>query len=135
MEWVITHGLMAVGARVRSLPEPDDRLVLYTSRGAFHNPTRDRAQVIGLGIATSEPRNRQVVVAGRRYERSFGLEIARISEPRQGLDFASLVPRLDFITKKSSWGGALRRPVVRISEKDYTTIATGFTKHLTNTRR
>jgi len=135
MEWVIDHGRMAVGSRVKSLPERGDRLVLYASRGAFHNPTRDRARVIGLGITKSAPQNRPVVVAGSPYERSFGIEVDQLAEPREGLDFVSLVPRLDFIVKKESWGGALRRPVVRINERDYKTIASAFMAHMKAGRR
>lgn len=76
-----------------------------------------------------------MVVAGTRYERSFGLEVDHLAEPREGLDFASLVPRLDFMVKKESWGGALRRPVVRISERDYKTIAAAFMAHIKAGRR
>lgn len=135
MEWVIEHGRMAVGPRVKSLPGPGERVVLYTSRGAFHNPTRDRAQVIGLGITTDEPAQRRLVIAGTPYARSFGVDIEVLAEPRHGLDFASLVPRLDFITKKKSWGGALRRPVVRISDRDYRTIETAFRKSVPRSAR
>lgn len=126
MEWVIDRGRMAVGPRVRTLPAIGDRLVLYTSRGAFHNPTRDRAQILALGVTSSEPDNRRVVVAGAAYARSFAIDIDVMAEPRRGLDFLPLVPRLDFIHNRASWGGALRRPVVHIGDKDYKTIAAAF---------
>lgn len=41
----------AAAARARRI-RAGDRAVLYTSRGAFHNPTRDEARLVGLATVT-----------------------------------------------------------------------------------
>jgi hypothetical protein len=59
LAWVLGHSRMAspdgfTDARARKGERPDvgDRLFLYTSRGCFGNPTRDRGRVIGeAGVA------------------------------------------------------------------------------------
>jgi predicted RNA-binding protein len=133
MGWVLKHGRMAVNARVATLPAAGDRVVLYVSRGAHRNPTRDQAQVIGLGEVAGEPITKPIVIAGRTYARSFPLRLNDVAEPRCGLSFEELVPLLEFIRNKDAWGGAVRRPVVRLSEADYRLIETCFRAHRART--
>jgi hypothetical protein len=45
---------------------------------------------------------------------------------RQGLPFAPLVDRLDFITKKANWGGSMRRTTIGICDADFALIAAAF---------
>src|SRR5438067_1270960 len=85
--WVIEHHRMAVNSRVATLPEVGDRVALYATRSAYRNPTRDRAQVIGLGEVTQAPMVAQLVVAGHCYAQSFGLRFDLLAQPRQGLAF------------------------------------------------
>jgi hypothetical protein len=127
--WVLSNGRMAVNGRVAALPDPGERVALYVTRGAYRNPTRDRAQIIGLAEVTEPPRTADVVVAGRSYAKSFGLRFDDVAEQRAGLPFEPLVPRLRFISNKASWGGAVRRPVVRLPEADFRLIEKAYRAH------
>jgi len=127
--WVLSKERMAVNARLTALPDPGDRIVLYVTRGAYHNPTRDRSQVIGLAEATGRPSIGRIEVAGRSYGKSFGLRLDDIADIGRGLPFEPLVPRLGFIANKASWGGALRRPVVKLPESDFSVIESAFRAH------
>ncbi|HKF79950.1 MAG TPA: hypothetical protein VKB17_03920, partial [Thermoleophilaceae bacterium] len=52
LAWVLREQRMAFSARrarSASALTLGDRLLLYTTRGCFHNPTRDRGRVIGAG--------------------------------------------------------------------------------------
>jgi hypothetical protein len=132
--WVLSNGRMAVNGRVAALPDPGERVALYVTRGAYRNPTRDRAQIIGLAQVTEPPEISEVVVAGRSYAKSFGLRFDDVAEPRAGLPFEPLVPRLRFIGNKASWGGAVRRPVVRLSEADFRVIEEAYRAHRSQRR-
>src|SRR6202051_2908697 len=57
LAWVLTTQRMAVPdyrSREVSALEPGDQLFLYTTRGCFHNPTRDRGRVVGVAKATTD---------------------------------------------------------------------------------
>lgn len=70
LRWVVrnrwmafSEGLSRRAARIRS----DDQLVLYVAHGAFHNPTRDRPQIAGMGtVAGPVQRFRRPVEIARR---------------------------------------------------------------------
>lgn len=129
IDWVVANGRMAVSDKVRTLPEPGERVALYTTRGAYRNPTRDRSQIIGLGRVTGKAVRRDINVAGKTYAASFPIGIDAITESRQGLPFEPLVEHLTFITTKRTWGGALRRPLVRIPDADFKQIERRFMAH------
>ncbi len=44
-------------------------MILYVARGAFHNPTRDESQLIGVAEVTTPVRRfrRPLELAGRRF--------------------------------------------------------------------
>jgi len=128
--WVIQHKRMAVSSRIRTLPGEGDRVVLYATRGASGNPNKTLGQIIGLGTVKGSPEHRAIDVSGVTYPTSFELELNLVAEPRKGLPFAPLVPELEFITKKATWGGALRRPIVRITDSDLRRLEGAFRTHM-----
>jgi hypothetical protein len=70
--WVLLNEQMAFPATPRrevSALQPGDELVLLTTRGAYHNPTRDRTRVIGTATVQSKVTqlNPQVEIAGRTF--------------------------------------------------------------------
>ena len=128
LRWVLSHARMAwtqASARRASVVRPGDRLVLYVARGAFHNPTRDRSQLLGLAEVTSpcggstgpsrSPGGRSwpgATFASRWPSRSAG-----------GVPVRELVDRLSFIRRKEVWGQyfpsglvALPSPDLRVME-------------------
>jgi len=56
LAWIISEQRTAFGehrAREAEKLEPGDALLLYTTRGCFRNPTRDRGRVIGRATVTT----------------------------------------------------------------------------------
>lgn len=57
LRWVAEQKRMAFPTSAATKPKrirKGDQAVLYTSRGAFHNPTRDEARLVGLAAATGD---------------------------------------------------------------------------------
>lgn len=106
----------------RSL-EPGDRLVLYTTRGCFHNPTQDRGRVIATPVVSTPVRDLDapVVFGERTFTSGCDLVIERIAPWRQGPELGPLVPKLE--TFPGAWPMHLRgRAIVRINDHDYSVL-------------
>ena len=98
----------------------DDRLFLYTTRGCFHNPTKDRGRIAGMArVATSvmdldEP----VTLAGRSFSTGCEIEIEGLAPLRTGVEFAPLVERLEVFPDPASWSVRMRRPFLSLPVAD-----------------
>lgn len=99
---------------------PGDRLFLYTTRGCFHNPTRDRGRVIGEGRVLSPVAEleKAVRVAGRSFELGCDLEVLCLTPLRKGVELAPLVPRLGVFPDPQTWSASMRRPLLALPEPD-----------------
>lgn len=92
-----------------------DRLLLYTTRGCFHNPRRDRGRVIG--VATVRRPAKDLAEPIRFGEREFpiGVDFAfKALVPRdEGLELAPMVPDLPkTFANPRAWSASLRRALV-----------------------
>jgi len=98
-----------------------DRLLLYATRGAWHNPGRDRGRVIGSAVVTSAVRllDEPVEIAWMRFRSGCDLDIDGVVRYPDGLELRPLVDRLDAFPKPHAWSIYLRRPLLRLSESDY----------------
>ncbi|MCC6223698.1 MAG: hypothetical protein IT201_09460 [Thermoleophilia bacterium] len=106
--------------------EIGDRLFLYTTRGCFHNPTRDRGRVIGEARVAAPVRRADPppVFDGREYPHRVELEIASLAPLRQGVELAPLVPRLSrTFPDKATWSVRMRRALVPLDSRDAVLIA------------
>lgn len=123
IRWVVTSGRMAFPAtprrEVADLRE-GDRLLLVSTRGAFHNPTRDRTRVIGAAtvVTTVEPFDDPVALAGRVFASGCSIKLESLAPYLDGVELAPLVERLDAFRGHSEWGMMLRRPLVFVSNAD-----------------
>lgn len=130
-DWVVANKTMAFRDHIRATRlVKGDRFVLYTTRGCYNNPTRDRAQVIGTGTITSDLRRDPVVVNGETFTQSVTLRFD--AEPlgrADGVDFVSLVPELGFIRKKKSWMAYVRKALVPLPDEDFERLAAALAKH------
>jgi hypothetical protein len=122
--WILTASRMAfrsAGRReVRSL-EIGDELLIYTTRSAFRNPTRDRGRVIGTAHAASKvaPLDNPVRFDGRDYPVGCDLEIGQLAPFGHGVELAPLIPRLQtFNRANDAWSILLRRPLLRLTAHD-----------------
>ena len=123
--WVLEKERMAFPARRRA--EVDrlavgDRLILLTTRGCWHNPTRDRTRIIGTAEVTSPVRafDDPVTIAGRDFTRGCDLKVERVTPYRTGVEVAPLVPELEVFpdTRPGAWAVRIRRPLVRLGRAD-----------------
>lgn len=125
--WVVSNGKMAFPSRRErdaSMLGVNDRLLMYSTRGAWRNPTRDRGRVFGLARVASRPETLDsvVMVGERAFASGCALHIDGLSPYPHGVDFGSLVPLLHAFPKKHGWAGYLRRPLVALDEHDYSLI-------------
>jgi hypothetical protein len=97
-----------------------DTLFLYTTRGCFHNPTRDRGRVIGHAVVTSpvKPLEEHVAVMDREFELGCTFNLVALAPRHEGVLLADLVPRLDAFPVKSAWSTRMRRPLLTLPRKD-----------------
>jgi len=133
--WVLTEQRMAFPdfrrAEVRALAV-DDVLFLYTTRGCFGNPTRDRGRVIAIGrvrsavVELDEP----VELANRRFPVGCDIEITEATAFSDGVELAPLVPELDAFTgAHDHWSVRLRRPLLRLTPRDADLLERRLAEH------
>lgn len=101
-----------------------DTLLLYSTRGAWHNPTRDRGRIIGEAKVSSPVRNlrKPVDIAGRQFHSGCRLEIGPVAPYGQGVDLAGLVSQLAMFPQKGTWSVRLRNSIVMVPPADLTLI-------------
>ena len=132
LAWVLANESMAFtssraadAARLRE----GDTLFLYTSRGCFHNPTRDRGRVIGEANVRSElrPLAPALHLASREFSHGLDISVKSLAPFRTGFELADLVPKLESLGTGKGWAASLRRPLVPITQRDAVLIR----KHVT----
>jgi hypothetical protein len=123
LRWVLRNERMAFEAHrsndVTRLAV-GDTLFLYTTRGGFHNPTRDRGRVMGRAVVTSpvERLEERVVVMDREFGLACTFDLVALAPRHEGVVLADLVPRLDAFPIKSAWSARMRRPLLTLPHKD-----------------
>ena len=126
LRWVIEREVVAfpesASARIGSMAE-GDRAVLYVTRGAFHNPTRDEARLAGLATVQGSPEAASVTIAGRDFVWKLPIRIEKILPERTGPSVKPLASRLEMVKKPEVWGQYFRSSPIRISVKDYSLLA------------
>lgn len=128
LRWVLSTRQMAFperrGGDARRL-RAGDRLLLYTTRGCFGNPTRDRGRIIAAAAAASGVQHDDAPVrfAERTYPWRCALHIDRLAPFRTGAVLADHVDRLHAFPNKTAWSVYLRRPLVPLDDHDYGLLA------------
>jgi hypothetical protein len=106
--------------------EVGQQLFLYTTRGCFRNPTRDRGQVIAALTLASipEPLNVPVRFGDRSFELGASLGIDGVTPARHGYELMQLRGRLDSMpTTPGGWAMHLRRSLIELSAHDTRLLA------------
>lgn len=100
--------------------QPGDVLYLYTTRGCYKNPTRDRGLIIGSATVTEPMGTSEEPLHVR--ERELPLEapiaIKSLAPVGDGINLADEVARMTSFPKPDSWSVYLRRSLFQITEKD-----------------
>jgi hypothetical protein len=101
-----------------------DRAVLYVTRGAVHNPTRDIARLAGLVTVDGQSAHRRpVVIAGRQFIWQLPIRIEVALPERDGPPVQPLVDHLSFVHKTSAWGQYFRNSPKPINADDFAVLA------------
>ena len=124
LRWVVEHEQMLFAehqkrrlAGMRS----GDRAVLYTTRGAFHNPTRDEARLVGLATVKTNPSQMDspVMFGDREFPWAGPISIDLLLPERTGASVRDLVARLDLVKKPHAWSSYFRQSPIRIGRADF----------------
>ena len=123
LAWVLREERMAFPrGRVGDARElrAGDSLLIYTTRGCFRSPTRDRGRVIGKATVESdvEQLDDPVVFADREFTSGCSLAIEGLSPLHKGVELAPLVSQLSVFPDPASWSAYMRRPLLALSVKD-----------------
>ncbi len=121
LAWMLRTSSFAIPAgRASSAPRAGDGLLLYTTRGCYRNPTRDRGLVMGAArvvvaaTALAEP----VRFGDREFGIGLGLEIDGVCPVHEGVELGGLQGRLDLLPAAGPWSYRVRRTLVRVSDRD-----------------
>jgi hypothetical protein len=128
LAWVLRNKKMAFSAARSSDGKRlviGDRLFLYTSRGCFGNPTRDRGRVMGEATVVSKVHalSEPLVIADREFAYACDIELSTLAPYRQGLAIADLVSELSIFPDAATWSFKLRRPLLPLEPADASLIA------------
>jgi hypothetical protein len=123
LAWILREGRTAFPpGRERSAKElrVGDRLLVYTTRGCFRNPTRDRGRVLGVAVVMSEVEDLEepVLLAEREFTTGCTLQIEALAPLHQGVELAPLVSRLKVFPDAASWSAVMRRPLLSLPAAD-----------------
>jgi hypothetical protein len=134
LRWVVEHQRMLFAdhqQRRLTTMRAGGRAVLYTSRGAFHNPTRDEARLVGLATvqAAPTPADQPVAFGDRQFTWACPISIDLLLPERTGASVRDLVPTLDLVKKPHAWSSYFRQSPVKVSEADFERMVTALTAH------
>jgi hypothetical protein len=123
LAWILRERRMAFPGTTRREVDSivvGDRLFLTTTRGCFHNPTRDATRVIATAKVLSAVTllETPLQIAGREFTRECELSIGVLAPYLEGVELAPLVDKLDAFAGAGAWGMRLRRPLVSITAAD-----------------
>jgi hypothetical protein len=127
LAWILSEERMAFPARRMREAQglaPGDHLLLYTTRGCFHNPNRDRGRVIGSARVGDVVRDLDdpIVFSGRRFPVGCPIRLESLVPLGHGVELAPLVPRLDAFPNSATWSVRMRRTLVGLSARDITLL-------------
>ena len=137
--WVIDKKRMAFSEkqmRGKALNmAPGDKAVLYISRGAYHNPTRDRTRLAGVVEVKEAPRKAKAVeIAGREFGFFVPFEEEVLLPEMEGPEVLPLVGRLERVKRPEVWGHYFRTSPILLSRKDFGLLAGAITKAVESSR-
>lgn len=97
-----------------------DVLYLYTTRGCYKNPTRDRGLVIGSAVVGGPMTTAEdpLHIGDRELPLEAPITVQTLAPVERGIHLADEVARLSSFPKPASWSVYLRRSLLQLTEKD-----------------
>lgn len=97
-----------------------DRLYLYTTRGCFKNPTRDKGRIIGVATVTADmaTSDEPLVIGDRTLPFEAQVRVESLAPFGEGIDVALMAGSLSCFPKPANWSVYLRRSVVPLTTAD-----------------
>jgi hypothetical protein len=128
LAWVLRERCMAFGrhrAREARALAPGERVFIYTTRGCFRNPTRDRGRIIADASVASRATDLDppLELGGRAFVVACPLRIPCMTPLRAGVELAPLLPRLHSFAGAANWRGRMRHTLVSLVEADVSVIS------------
>src|SRR5262249_25218249 len=114
--------------RSATLLKPSDNLLIYTTRGCFRNPGRDRGRVIGHATADStvtvlkEP----IEFGDRTFPLGCSLKLHALTSYGAGVEMAQHVTRMHAFPNPRVWSAYLRRTLVALDGHDFDLLLTAL---------
>lgn len=123
LAWVLRSARMAFSPTSRGHVDrlvEGDEVFLTTTRGCFHNPTRDRTRVIGRARVASpvQPLATPVELVGREFTRGCDLALHSLAGYLDGVELAPLVPQMAAFPDPDLWAMRMRRTLIRLPARD-----------------
>lgn len=127
LRWVLERNRMAfpehAAGRARRIAAGDSA-VLYTTRGAYSNPTRDRSRLQSIVDVVGEANHHEPVeIAGREVTWSCPIQPRVVLEERQGPEVAPLAAELEHVKRPAVWGQYFRNSPIAVSARDFDVLA------------
>jgi hypothetical protein len=128
LEWILREQRTAFPAYRRadaSKLEAGDSLFLYTTRGCFRNPTRDRGRVVGVAVVAQPARDldEPISFGGREFSVGVDFHINALLPRDRGVELGPLIPKLrDSFPNERAWSARLRRALVPLAARDAATL-------------
>jgi hypothetical protein len=121
LAWLLREQRFAVPeSRAVSAPGRGTRLLLYTTRGCYRNPTRDRGLIMGIARVVSQPRrlDEPARFRNRDFHVGFGIRVEGVAAPHDGVELGPLAGRLDALPDPVNWRVRMRRTFIPLSVRD-----------------
>lgn len=99
---------------------PGDTLFLYTTRGCFRNPTRDRGRIIGSATVRGQIQrgDEPISVRGRSLPLSVALKPRSLVAADAGIDLSGQVAKMSSFPNPDTWAMHMRRSLVPLTPAD-----------------
>ena len=125
LAWILTERKMAFPSyrgKDAGQVAKGDRLFLYTTRGCFHSPGRDRGRIIGEATVTSDitTLKEPVEFGEQSFPTGCSLDITGLVSKDEGPEMIGLVDQLNLFpdSNPKSWGVRLRRVLAPLDKHD-----------------
>lgn len=98
-----------------------DQLLIYTSRGIYNNPGRDRGRIVGTAEIVSPivPLDEARLISGRLYTSGCDLNLTGLAPLDEGIELANIADQLAvFQPNPAAWSARLRRSILPLPFSD-----------------